>query len=68
MLFNDSILNNIRYARMTATNEEVYEACKAAAIHDKILAFPDGALDRDCEVLFADNETGYDSKVGDRGV
>ncbi|PBP22523.1 hypothetical protein BUE80_DR006542, partial [Diplocarpon rosae] len=52
MLFNDSIMNNIRYARLSASDEEVYEACKAAAVHDKILSFPDG----------------YDSKVGDRGV
>lgn len=41
-LFNDSIINNIRYARLTATDEEVYHACKAAAVHDKIIAFPDG--------------------------
>jgi ABC-type multidrug transport system fused ATPase/permease subunit len=31
---------------------EVHEACKAAAIHDKIQSFPDG----------------YNSKVGERGV
>lgn len=42
ILFNDSIMSNIRYARLTASNEEVYDACKAAAIHDKIMAFPDG--------------------------
>ncbi|KAF8865575.1 hypothetical protein BDZ45DRAFT_786840 [Acephala macrosclerotiorum] len=52
MLFNDSIMNNIRYARMTATDNEVYEACRAAAVHEKIMSFPDG----------------YNSKVGDRGV
>jgi ABC-type transport system involved in Fe-S cluster assembly fused permease/ATPase subunit len=52
MLFNDSIMNNIRYARLTASDKEVYEACKAAAVHDKIMSFPDG----------------YNSKVGDRGV
>jgi ABC-type transport system involved in Fe-S cluster assembly fused permease/ATPase subunit len=52
MLFNDSIMNNIRYARLSATDQEVHEACKAAAVHDKILSFPDG----------------YNSKVGDRGV
>ncbi|PBP16225.1 ABC transporter [Diplocarpon rosae] len=52
MLFNDSIMNNIRYARLSASDEEVHEACKAAAVHDKILSFPDG----------------YNSKVGDRGV
>lgn len=52
MLFNDSIMNNIRYARLSATDKEVYEACKAAAVHEKIMSFPDG----------------YNSKVGDRGV
>ncbi|EDO04003.1 hypothetical protein SS1G_06485 [Sclerotinia sclerotiorum 1980 UF-70] len=51
-LFNDTIMNNIRYARLDATEDEVYEACKAAAVHDKILKFADG----------------YNSKVGDRGV
>lgn len=42
MLFNDSIMNNIRYARLAASDIEVYEACKAAAVHDKIMSFPDG--------------------------
>lgn len=42
MLFNDTIMNNIRYARISATDKEVYEACKAAAVHDKIMSFPDG--------------------------
>jgi ABC-type multidrug transport system fused ATPase/permease subunit len=41
-LFNDSVMNNIRYSKIQATDEEVYEACKAAAIHDKIMSFPDG--------------------------
>ena len=44
MLFNDSIMNNIRYARITASDKEVYEACKAAAVHEKIMSFPDGKL------------------------
>ena len=42
MLFNDSVMNNIRYARLTASDEEIYEACKAAAIHEKIMSFPEG--------------------------
>lgn len=42
MLFHDSIMNNIRYAQLTASDEEVYEACKAAAVHEKIMAFPNG--------------------------
>jgi ABC-type multidrug transport system fused ATPase/permease subunit len=41
-LFNDSVMNNIRYSRLDASDQEVYEACKAAAIHDKIMSFPDG--------------------------
>ncbi len=51
-LFNDSIMVNIRYAKLDATDEEVQSACKAAAIHNKIMTFPDG----------------YQSKVGERGV
>lgn len=42
VLFNDTIMNNIRYAKITASDEEVHDACKAAWIHDKILSFSDG--------------------------
>ena len=52
VLFNESIMYNLKYARPDATNDEVYAACKAASIHDKILAFPDG----------------YNSRVGERGL
>ncbi|KAH6651141.1 hypothetical protein F5144DRAFT_638766 [Chaetomium tenue] len=52
ILFDDTIMNNVRYAKLTATDEEVYEACKAASIHDQILTFSDG----------------YQTKVGERGV
>ncbi|KAI1288556.1 P-loop containing nucleoside triphosphate hydrolase protein [Xylaria venustula] len=41
-LFENTILENIRYARLDASDQEVYDACKAAAIHDQIIAFPDG--------------------------
>ncbi|KAL1636599.1 hypothetical protein SLS56_001184 [Neofusicoccum ribis] len=51
-LFNRSIMENLRYSRLSATDEEVHAACKAAAIHDKIVSFPEG----------------YGSKVGERGV
>lgn len=51
-LFNTSILENVRYGRLDASDEEVYQACKAAAIHDRIISFPDG----------------YNTKVGERGV
>ena len=42
MLFNDIIQYNIRYGRVTATDDEVAEAAKAADIHEKILTFPEG--------------------------
>lgn len=51
-LFNVSIMENIKYARLDATDEEVKDACRAAAIHDKIESFPDG----------------YKAMVGERGV
>ena len=51
-LFNQTILENVRYARLDATEAEIHAACQAAAIHDKIMTFPDG----------------YKSKVGERGV
>ncbi|KAK3067850.1 hypothetical protein LTR53_015014, partial [Teratosphaeriaceae sp. CCFEE 6253] len=51
-LFNISLIENIRYARLDATDEDIYEACRAAAIHDKIETFPDK----------------YKSTVGERGV
>lgn len=35
-------MNNVRYSRITASDEEVFEACRAARVHDKILGFPDG--------------------------
>ena len=51
-LFNESIMENVRYARLDATDEEVMEACKAASIHDKILTF----------------SKGYATRVGENGV
>ena len=51
-LFNQTIIENIRYAKLDATDEEIEAACKAAAVHDKIMTFPDK----------------YKSKVGERGV
>ena len=52
VLFNESLMYNIRYAKQDATDEEVFAACRAASIHDKILGFPDG----------------YETKVGERGL
>ncbi|KAL1610548.1 hypothetical protein SLS60_002217 [Paraconiothyrium brasiliense] len=51
-LFNQTIRQNVRYAKLGATDAEIEEACRAAAIHDDIVSFPDG----------------YNSKVGERGV
>lgn len=51
-LFNDSILDNIRYGHSDATMEQVVTAAKAANAHGFISAMPNG----------------YDTKVGERGV
>lgn len=51
-LFHESIMENVRYARSDATDQEVMEACKAASIHDKILTF----------------SKGYSTRVGEAGV
>ncbi|KAB8232962.1 hypothetical protein ETB97_002583 [Aspergillus alliaceus] len=52
VLFNETLMYNLKYANQSASDEEVYEACKAASIHDKIMSFPDG----------------YNTKVGERGL
>lgn len=52
LLFNATVMENLRYARPTATDAEVFDACRAAAIHERILSFADG----------------YDSRVGEQGV
>ncbi|MDF2542430.1 MAG: putative rane protein [Herbinix sp.] len=41
-LFNGSIKENIRYGKLTATDEEVYAAAKAAHVHHFISTLPDG--------------------------
>jgi ATP-binding cassette subfamily B protein len=50
-LFHDTIRTNLLYARPTATEAEVVEACRAAQIWDLISVLPDG----------------LDTIVGDRG-
>jgi ATP-binding cassette subfamily B protein len=52
VLFNDSILYNIQYARADASEEEVYEAARLADIHDFIERLPEG----------------YETIVGERGL
>lgn len=41
-LFSGSIMDNIRYSKLDATDEEVIEAAKAVCAHDFIVQFPDG--------------------------
>jgi ATP-binding cassette subfamily B protein len=52
VLFNDTILYNIRYGRPDASDREVREAARLAQIHDFIMTLPQG----------------YDSLVGERGL
>jgi ATP-binding cassette subfamily B protein len=51
-IFAATVLENIRFSRPDASEEEVREAAMAAAAHEFILALPDG----------------YDTYVGERGV
>jgi len=39
-LFNISIKENIKYGKLDATDEEIYEACRKANIHDFIMSLP----------------------------
>jgi ATP-binding cassette subfamily B protein len=52
VLFNDTILYNIRYGRPEASDAEVREAARLAQIDDFIMTLPQG----------------YDSLVGERGL
>ncbi|WP_424933879.1 ABC transporter ATP-binding protein [Amaricoccus macauensis] len=56
-MFNRSALENIRYGRPNATDEEVIAAAKRAEAHDFILGMRD----------FLGRE-GYDAHLGERGV
>ena len=51
-LFAGSVMDNIRYGRIGATDEEVVEAARRARIHEEILTFPEG----------------YETQVGERGI
>lgn len=50
-LFHDSIRNNLRIAKLDATEEEMIIACKKASVHDFIMTLPQG----------------YDTAVGELG-
>jgi len=51
-LFASSVMENIRYGRIDATDEEVIAAAKRAHIHDEVMRFPNG----------------YATEVGERGL
>jgi len=51
-LFNGTVRENILYGRLTATEEELFAAARAANCHEFISKLPNG----------------YDSRVGERGV
>ena len=40
VLFNNDIRYNVRYGRVTASDQEVEDATDAADIHTRILTFP----------------------------
>lgn len=42
ILFRDTILNNIKIAKLDATDDEIYQACQKASIHDFIMSLPAG--------------------------
>jgi ATP-binding cassette subfamily B protein len=50
-LFHASVRENLRYAKPDAPDEELHEAARAAAMHDRIMELPEG----------------YDTIVGERG-
>lgn len=50
-LFNDTVRNNIRYARADATDEEIEQACRQA----------------NCDGFIRAMEKGYDTEIGENG-
>ena len=42
VLFNDTVLNNIRYGNLEATDEEVMVAARKCRIHDSVSKWPEG--------------------------
>ena len=50
-LFHDSIRNNLRIAKLDATDDEIIAACKKASVHNFIMSLPKG----------------YDTEVGELG-
>lgn len=56
-MLHRSIMDNIRYGDLNATDEQVYEAARKAHAHDFILNLQDH-----------EGNTGYAAKAGERGV
>jgi ATP-binding cassette subfamily B protein len=50
-LFHGTVMDNLRFARPDASDDEVHEAARAARIHDHLMTLPNG----------------YDTIVGERG-
>ena len=51
-LFSGTVIDNIRYGKLSATDLEVYEAAKKANIHEYIMSL----------------ENGYQTEIGERGI
>ncbi len=51
-LFHTTLKENLRYGKLDATDEEIYDATRAANIHHVIEGFPNG----------------YETKIGEEGV
>ena len=51
-LFSDSIINNIKFGKQNATEDDVFKAAKAAAVHKNIIEF----------------KKGYQTLSGERGI
>lgn len=51
-LFNGTILENIRFSKPDASDEEIYTAAKVASAHDFIMELSDG----------------YNTRIGERGI
>lgn len=52
ILFHDTIMYNIRYGNIKASDEEVMKAAEMAGLHDSVLKF----------------SKGYETQVGERGL
>ena len=51
-LFHADVMHNVRYGKLDATDEEVFEAARRANVHDTVMRLPDG----------------YSTQVGERGL